>query len=345
MKNKISINTIGCHAAGEVGEVIISGVPNPKGFSIHEKSKFLMEDSILRNFLLYEPRGGVYKHFNLILPPVNNKADFGWIIMEPMFNPPMSGSNAICTTTVIFETGMKPMKEPFCDLILESPGGLIKTRAFCSNGKVNRVEIENLPSFVYKKDAYLETTNLGTLKVDIAFGGDSFVIVDSRKLGFSLAKNESSDLVKIGLEIKSLANEQIGFNHPNIMGWNHISFCQFTLPIYEDDKKRIIGKNTVVIEPGKLDRSPCGTGCSARMALLLEKGFLKQTDLFVGKSILDTEFDCRIKDIKQKPEGNYITPIISGSAWITGRYTYLRDENDPFQEGYKLSDTWPNYGN
>ena len=160
----------------------------------------------LRNILLLEPRGGVYKHFNLILPPINNKADFGWIIMEPMFNPPMSGSNAICTTTVIFETGMKPMKEPFSDLILESPGGLIKTRAFCSNGKVKKVEIENLPSFVYNKDCDLDIPGLGTFKVDIAFGGDSFVIIDAKKLGFSLIEDEAADLVKLGDKITSLAH-------------------------------------------------------------------------------------------------------------------------------------------
>ena len=127
MRSQILINTIGCHAAGEVGEVILSGVQNPIGKTIAEKSKFLMDHPHLTNLLLLEPRGGVYKHFNLILPPIDKKADFGWIIMEPMFNPPMSGSNAICTTTVIFETGMKSMEEPFSDLILESPGGLIKT--------------------------------------------------------------------------------------------------------------------------------------------------------------------------------------------------------------------------
>jgi len=343
MRSEILINTIGCHAAGEVGEVILSGFENPVGETIAEKSKFLMKHPELRNILLLEPRGGVYKHFNLILPPINKKADFGWIIMEPMFNPPMSGSNAICTSTVIFETGMKPMKEPFCDLILESPGGLIKTRAFCSNGKVKRVEIENLPSFVYKKDCDLDIPGLGTFRVDIAFGGDSFVIIDANKLGFSLIEDEAADLVKLGDKITSLANEQIGFKHPNINGWNHISFCQFTLPIYRDEKGFIIGKNTVVIKPGKLDRSPCGTGCSARMALLVENGYLKKSDIFIGKSILETEFECRVEDIQKRDEGNYIIPRISGSAWITGHHSYFRDHSDPFKQGYKLTDTWPKY--
>ena len=342
MRTEIFINTIGCHAAGEVGEVIISGVQNIKGTSISLKSKFLMNNPDLRNLLLCEPRGGVYKHFNLILPPINKKADFGWIIMEPMFNPPMSGSNAICTTTVIFETGMKVMKEPISELILESPGGLIKTRAFCSNGKVNKVEVENLPSFVYQRNINLEIPDLGVFKVDIVFGGDSFVIIDAKQLGFSLTENEASDLVILGNKITSAANEQVGFKHPSIKNWNHISFCQFTLPVYRDQKSRVVGKNAVVIKPGKIDRSPCGTGCSARMALLLDEGNLTHSDVFLGQSILGTEFECRVKDTFTIKGTNYIIPLISGSAWITGHHSYFKDPTDPFKHGYKLSDTWPN---
>ena len=342
-KSEILIKTVGCHAAGEVGEVIVSGVENPKGKTIAEKSQFLLQNPKLRNLLFSEPRGGVFKHYNLLLPPTNKSADFGWIIMEPIFNPPMSGSNAICVTTVIFETGMKKMIEPFSDLILEAPGGLVKTRAYCSNGKVTKVELQNLPSFVYKTDCKLEVPNLGTFKVDIAFGGDSFVVIDSEQLGFSLIGSEASDLVKLGNRITDLANEQIGFKHPEIKEWQHISFCQFTLPIYRDKNNRIIGKNTVVVKPGKLDRSPTGTGCSARMALLYEKGTLKKSDKFVGQSILETEFECWIKDSYQKGGYNYIVPVVTGSAWITGHHSYLVDKTDPFKEGFKLSDTWPNY--
>ena len=341
MKSDIFINTIGCHAAGEVGEVIVSGVPSPLGKTIWQQSRFLERDGKLRDLLLCEPRGSLNKHFNLLLPPKNKKADFGWIIMEPQYNPPMSGSNAICVVTVILETGMVPMEEPFRDLILESPGGLIKARAFCQNGKVCKVELENMPSFVYSKDIALEVTGVGTLKVSVAFGGDSFVLVEAHDLGFSLNQDESEELVKMGKKITALANEQIGFSHPEISDWEHISFCQFTLPVFRDEQGRVVGKNTVAIQPGKLDRSPCGTGCSARMALLSETGELNKSDVFVGKSILDTEFECRIKGITTIGNTNGVIPLIAGSAWITGHHTYLRDKGDPFQTGYKLSDTWP----
>ena len=341
MKSDIFINTVGCHAAGEVGEVILSGVPVPTGNTIWEQSRFLEKDNKLRNLLLSEPRGGLQKHFNLLLPPKNKEADFGWIIMEPQYNPPMSGSNAICVTTVILETGMLPMEEPFKDLILEAPGGLIKSRAFCKDGKVYKVEIQNMPSFVYRMDNFLEIPGLGTFKVSIAFGGDSFVIIDAHDLGFSIEPDEAEDLVRIGKKITASANEQIGFSHPTIPDWDHISFCQFTLPVTKDQDGRIIGKNTVAIQPGKLDRSPCGTGCSARMALLSAKRELAKSDIFVGKSILDTEFECRIENTSMIGDIEGLTPVISGSAWITGHHTYLRDEGDPFQTGYRLSDTWP----
>ena len=343
MKSDRFINTIGCHAAGEVGEVIISGVPEPSGDTIWQKSRFLESNNELKSLLLLEPRGGVHKHLNLILPPKNNKADFGWIIMEPEYNPPMSGSNAICVVTVILETGMVTFQEPFTDIILEAPGGLVQARAFCKDGKVLRVEIKNLPSFVYKKNVFLEIEKLGTFKVSIAFGGDSFVLVDAHDFGFEVIPDEASDLVRIGKRITASANEQIGFKHPIICGWEHISFCQFTLPTFKDEKGRLVGKNTVVIEPGKLDRSPCGTGCSARMALLSDEGKLRTSQLFLGKSILDTEFECKILESTNIGAINGIIPIISGSAWITGNHTYLRSPGDPFQKGYKLSDTWPNY--
>ena len=265
------------------------------------------------------------------------------LLVHSLFLISFSMKSSVKDITTIGETGMTSIEEPFSDLILESPGGLIKTRAYCCDGKVKKVEIENLPSFVYRKDCDLEIPNLGTFKVDIAFGGDSFVIIDAKKLGFSLIKNEAAALVKLGEKITSLANEQIGFKHPKIKDWNHISFCQFTLPTYKNEKGYTEGKNTVVIKPGKLDRSPCGTGCSARMALLVENGILKKSDIFIGKSILDTQFECKVDDIQTKPKKNYIIPKISGSAWITGHHSYFVDQSDPFKQGYKLSDTWPSY--
>src|SRR5690606_59153 len=156
---------------------IVGGVAPPPGETVWEQARFIAEDETLRNFVLNEPRGGVFRHVNLLVPPKDPRAQMGWIIMEPADTPPMSGSNAICVATVLLETGIVPMQEPVTRLVLEAPGGLIAVEAECSNGKAERIRVRNVPSFADRLDADLEVSGIGTVKVDTAYGGDSFVIV------------------------------------------------------------------------------------------------------------------------------------------------------------------------
>jgi proline racemase len=260
--------------------------------------------------------------------------------MEPEHTPPMSGSNSICVSTVLLNTGIIPMNEPITEFILEAPGGLVPIKAYCENGKAKSIEIHNVASFADKLDVNIEVEGIGTLKVDTAYGGDSFVIVNAKELGFEIRPDEARDISKIGSKITAAANQQLGFNHPTNNDWSHISFCEFALPIFEEDEIKV-SKNTVVIDPGKLDRSPCGTGCSARMAVLHAKGELKKGDRMIGRSILNSRFDCEI--VKETRIGNHkaIIPSIKGRAWITGTYQLELDVDDPFPDGYRLSDTWP----
>ena len=187
MNTKRVIHTVSCHAEGEVGDVIVGGVPAPPGDTLWEQSRWIAEDQTLRNFMLNEPRGGVFRHVNLLVPAKNPAAQMGFIIMEPEDTPPMSGSNSICVSTVLLETGIIPMEEPETRLILEAPGGLIKAIASCKDGKVERMTIHNVPSFAHRLDVNLEVEGIGTLTVDTAYGGDSFVIVDAETLGFSIS--------------------------------------------------------------------------------------------------------------------------------------------------------------
>ena len=272
MHTSKTIHTVSCHAEGEVGDVIVGGVAPPPGNTLWEQSRWIARDKTLRNFMLNEPRGGVFRHVNLLVPPKNPKAQMGWIIMEPEDTPPMSGSNSICVATVLLETGILPMEEPETRLTLEAPGGLIQAVATCKNGRVERMTIHNVPSFAHRLDAALEVPGLGTLMVDTAYGGDSFVIVDARSLGFEVVPDEARDMVEAGIKITNAATEQLGFVHPENSDWDHISFCQLAAPLTKE-KGVIKGRNTVVIQPGKLDRSPTGTGCSARMAVLAKKGY------------------------------------------------------------------------
>ena len=340
MNSRQVIHMVSCHAEGEVGNVIVGGVAPPPGASLWEQSRWIAQDGRLRDLVLNEPRGGVFKHINLLVPPVDPAAAFGFIIMEPEHTPPMSGSNSICVATVLLDTGLLEMHEPVTEFVLEAPGGLVPVRANCADGKAQSIEIRNLPSFADRLDATLEVEGYGTLRVDTAYGGDSFVLVDAIALGFRLHPDEAADLASTGARITAAANEQLGFRHPENPGWAHISFCQFVLPIEVEDGVRL-SRNTVVIDPGKLDRSPTGTGCSARMAVLHARGEMQVGDKLIGRSIIDSRFDCAIVAETRVGDKKAILPSIRGRAWITGTHQLMLDADDPWPRGYRVSDTWP----
>ena len=340
MNSSKLIHIISCHAEGEVGNVIVGGIAAPKGDSLWQKARWIDQDQKLRQFVLNEPRGGVFKHVNLLVPAQNPKAQQGFIVMEPEHTPPMSGSNSICVSTVLLDTGLIEMKEPITEFILEAPGGLVPVKAYCEDGKAKSIEINNVASFADQLGVFVEVEGLGTLKVDTAYGGDSFVVINAQDLGFEIKPDEAKDISDVGSKITAAANQQLNFTHPTNSEWSHISFCQMALPIFEEEGVKI-SKNTVVIDPGKLDRSPCGTGCSARMAILYAKGELRKGDRMIGRSILDSRFDCSIVDETMVGHKKAIIPSIRGRAWITGTHQLMLDPEDPWPEGYRLSDTWP----
>jgi len=340
MKTGSVIHVVSCHAEGEVGDVIVGGVAPPPGDTVWEQSRFIAEDGTLRNLVLNEPRGGVFRHVNLLVPPTDPKADMGWIIMEPEDTPPMSGSNSMCVTTVLLETGILEMQEPETHLTLEAPGGLVRVTAYCKDGKVEYVRTTNVPSFVDNLDAHVDVEGLGSLRVDTAYGGDSFVVVNARDLGFTLSPDEARDIAETGIRITNATNEQLGFTHPENPDWAHISFCQMTADL-TDDNGTPSGLNTVTIQPGKLDRSPCGTGCSARMAILHARGQLQAGDAFIGRSMIGGRFDCKVEAETTLGDKPAIVPSIKGRAWLTGTHQHMLDPTDPWPGGYKLSDTWP----
>jgi len=339
MRSTGVIHVVGCHAEGEVGDVIVGGVAPPPGATIWEQSRFIARDETLRNFVLNEPRGGVFRHVNLLVPPKDPRAQMGWIIMEPADTPPMSGSNAICVATVLLDTGIIAMQEPETRIVLEAPGGIVEVTAECRDGKAERIHVRNLPSFADRLGAALEVAGVGTLTVDTAFGGDSFVIVDAAALGFAIRPDEARDLAETGMRITAAANEQLGFSHPEGI-CEHISFCQIAAPVGREGDV-LAAANAVVVRPGKIDRSPTGTGCSARMAVLHAKGEMRAGERFIGRSIIGTEFHCRIDRTLTVGGRPGISPIISGRAWVTGIAQLMLDPGDPFPGGYRLSDTWP----
>ena len=334
-----TVHIVSAHAEGEVGDVIIEGVEPPPGKTLWEQSRWIAKDQVLRNFVLNEPRGGVFRHVNLLVPPKNPKAAAAFIIMEPEDTPPMSGSNSICVATVLLDHGLIIMEEPVTNFFLEAPGGLVKVKALCKNGKAERIFVQNLPSFGYKLDTKLELEGYGSISADTAFGGDSFVIVDAKKLGFSIDPSEAAELARLGAKITDAATEQIGFHHPTITDWKHYSFCQFSRieDLYNDC---ISFKSAVSIKPGKIDRSPTGTALSAKMAVLEARGEIKVGQKVKAISIIGSSFEGKIVKKCNLNGTSAIIPEISGRGWITGLHQHTLEPTDPWPEGYRLSDTW-----
>ncbi len=335
------VHVVHVHAEGEVGDVVVGGVAPPLGASLWDQSRFIATDDSLRQFLLNEPRGGVFRHYNLLVPPKNPAADMGFIIMEPADTPPMSGSNAICVATVLLETGIVPMHEPVTDLVLEAPGGLVQVRAECLDGKVTSVTLQNLPSFVVHEQVFIDVNGYGSVEVTTAFGGDSFVMTRASALGFELVPSEAAELVRFGMLLRSATNEQLEFIHPLLPEWKHHSFAYLTGELERNDLGELTSTNVCVINPGKLDRSPTGTGVSALMAVMHSKGLMSVGDSFIGRSIISSEFTGRIVSQTRMGDIPAIIPTISGQAYIYGTSQFYVDPHDPWPLGYRVADTWP----
>jgi trans-L-3-hydroxyproline dehydratase len=343
MRSTKTIHVVSCHAEGEVGDVIVGGVAPPPGDTLWEQRSWIARDQTLRNFMLNEPRGGVFRHVNLLVPPKHPEAQMGWIIMEPEDTPPMSGSNSICVATVLLDSGIIPMVEPVTEMVLEAPGGLVRVRAECRDGKARSVTVQNLPSFAGDLGVVLTVPGLGELVVDTAYGGDSFIVVNAKELGFALEAQEAGTLAELGVRITNAANAQLRFHHPENPDWAHFSFCLFAGPLQRLDTQ-LTTKAAVAIQPGKIDRSPTGTALSARMALLHAGGQMSVGDTLTVQSIIGSTFRGRIAGTAVVGTTPAIIPEITGRAWITGTHQHMLDPEDPWPEGYRLTDTWPSFG-
>jgi proline racemase len=338
MRASRTITVVGCHAGGEIGNVVVGGVLPPPGGSVFEQMQALAHDDSLRRLLLREPRGSVAVHANLIVPPTRDDCVAGYIIMEPTEYPAMSGSNTICVATVLLETGMVEMHKPETTVRLEAPAGVVEVTAQCRDGKCESVELTNVPCFADRLDAALEVDGLGTLTVDVAFGGMWYAIADARALGFALEPSEARDLSAAGELIRAAAREQLPCVHPENPEIAGVSIVQIA---EQWQGAGAVSRNAVVVAPGRLDRSATGTGLSARMAVLHERGELRVGEGMTHASVLGTTFDGRIVAETTVGEKRAIVPAIRGSAWITGITQLIVDPTDPFPEGYLLSDTWP----
>lgn len=340
MRWKRTVTVVEAHAEGEVGRVIVGGVMPPPGKTMFERMKYLeTKADDLRQMLLFDPRGGVVVSMNLVLPPCDPRADVGLIVMESRFYVPMSGSNTMCTATVLLETGMVPMQEPETVLTLDTPGGLVRVTAACRDGKCERVTFRNVPSFVFHLDKPVEVEGLGTITVDVGYGGMIYALVDAEGLGFKIEPSEARDLVAVGERIKAAAAEQLPVVHPENPGIHTINMTLFAAPL-KDHNGGKTSRNAVVVSPGRLDRSPCGTGTSARLAVLHAKGLIEKDEIFDHVSVIGSHFYGRIIETTNVSGVPAVVNTISGRAWLTGISQYGVDPDDPYPCGFTLPDTW-----
>ncbi|HEV2488610.1 MAG TPA: proline racemase family protein [Candidatus Acidoferrales bacterium] len=346
------ITAVDAHACGEPGRVIVGGVLDVPGKTMFEKKTYLETRADgLRKLMLREPRGYPASNCNLILPPTHPEADAGFVIMEQVEYPPMSGTNTICVVTVLLETGMIPAREGIMKLKLDTPAGLVEVEAEVENSKVTRVTFQNVAAFAVHLDKRIEVPSIGPVQVDVAYGGMFYVIADAAPLGLRLAPDEARQIVRIGEMIKAAAQEQLPVAHPENPKISGVTIAQFSALSQNPHVHR---RNAVIVSTGKLDwnrqsswtgaldRSPCGTGTCAKMACLHAKGQLPLHQDFVHEGILGTTFTGRL--VGETRVGGYpaVIPTISGRAWITGFSQYVLESDDPFPEGFTVGDIWGN---
>ena len=335
MKWSKKISVVGVHAEGEIGRVITGGVLNIPGQTMMDKMNYINhQDDSIRRFALFEPRGCSQMTVNLLLPSTRDDADAGFIPMQPDGAHALSGSNSMCVTTALLETGILEMREPKTKVVLDTPAGLVTATAHCHDGKCESVSLEMVPSFVEALDQLIDVEGLGTICVDIAYGGCYFAIVNANELGLKLVPSEARELVELGTKIKLAAAAQITVQHPLYPSLNKIEYAIFTADY--DGQLR----STNIIYPGRVDRSPCGAGSSARLAVMYARKQIAMNQCVTINSTIDSRFIGEVVAQTQVGDKEAIIPRIEGRAWIYSIEEHGVDPTDPFPLGYTLADTW-----
>ncbi len=344
MRSLRTVHLVGAHAEGEVGNVVVGGVIDVPGRTMFEKMEYLRDhDDALRRTLLFEPRGSLCQAVNVLLPTSNAKADLGFVILEATKYPMMSGSNTMCVATVILESGIRPIKEPVTMLLLEAPGGLVEARCQCKDGKVERVALTMLPSFVLEQNISVQVSGVGAVDLAIAYGGIFYAIASAEKLGLSLEPGSAAKIVDVGVAIRSAVNQTYTAIHPENAKVRGIANIIIAGPMMDRDGTKE-ALSATVIGNGRLDRSPCGTGVAARMALLHSAGVVRTGERTRHHSIFGTTFEAHVVSEARAGSLDAVIAEVSGRAWITGTSQVMIDPSDPLRQGHCPGDVWRSPG-
>jgi proline racemase len=325
MRAKRVFSAVDSHTEGMPTRVITSGVGVLPGETMLErKLRFEQDQDGIRRLLMHEPRGHAAMSGAILQPPCREDADWGVVFIEVSGCLPMCGHGTIGVATVLVETGMVAVKEPETVVRLDVPAGLVEARVRVQGGRAASVSIRNVPSFVHQHDGEA----LG-IRYDMAFGGNFYAIADAATAGLTVAPEHADELIAAGLELMAAVEEPIHPEDPAIRGCHHVIW---TSP----GRDGADGRSATAIHPGWIDRSPCGTGTSARMAQLWSRGALALRTPFVHESLIGTRFTGQLLDEVTVAGRPAVVPEITGRAWITGLAQYLLDPDDPFPEGFRI---------
>ncbi len=320
------------HTLGQFTRVVVSGFPEIKGNTMIEKKKFLEENcQDIRTALMHEPRGHADMFGSVLMEPVHEEADLGVVYMDTGEFLNMCGHGTMGTATVAVEAGIVPMHEPYTDVILDAPAGIIATRVKVENRKAKEVTITNVPSFVYKEGLHL-TIDGQDIVVDIVFAGNFFALVNADQFDFKIGQQNVSKFSAKGVKILNAIKEQFPVKHP-LLDITVVDHCEFYTPCPHEGADIC---NTVIFGAGQCDRSPCGTGTSSMLVKMHHDGKLKVGESIVTESVIGSHFTGTIKEETTVGEFKAIVPQITGSAYITGVSTYLIDKDDPLKKGFLL---------
>ncbi|ENZ7197743.1 proline racemase family protein [Klebsiella variicola] len=336
MRWKKTLQLIDVHCEGEIGKVITSGVIDIPGATMLDKMNYINEvDDSLRRLVTLEPRGCLQMSVNLLLPPTIPDAHAGFIVMQADKAYPMSGSNCICVVTALLETGMITMQEPETTVILDTPAGLVTAKACCSDGRCVSVSLDMVPAFVEHLDHLFEIPGVGVIKADIAFGGVYYALIDVEQINMSIAPENARDLASYGVAFRQYINQQIQVQHPLLPQINEVSYVMFRQR--EGDN---VWRTCTTLPPGRVDRSPCGTGSSANLSVLDARGELQVGEQLTSRSTINGEFKIELRGRTQVGDKLAVLPRVTGRAWVYGIQQLGVDPDDPLSEGFMLSDTW-----
>ncbi len=328
------ISAVDTHTAGEPTRTITGGFPRIPGKTVGEKMVYMRDHmDELRTMLMYEPRGNNVMSGAVLTEPSDPSADIGVIYIETGGYLPMCGHDTIGCCTALIETGMIAAKEPETEIVLETPAGLVTAKAAVEDGIVKSVSFKNIPSFLYMADIDVDVPDLGKIVLDIAYGGNFYAIVDAQKLGLDIKPENASKIIQVGSLIKDAVNQQYDVKHPELPYIKGLTHVEFSAPPTHKDAH---AKNTVLITHDALDRSPCGTGTSAKLATLYAKNKISLNQEFVHESIIGSLFKAKVIEECEVAGYKAIIPQITGSAHVTGLHQFVVDPDDPLKEGFLI---------